>query len=447
MRVVVVGGGASGTLAALHLIGEASGAGRPLELHLAEPGPLGRGVAYSTGNPQHRLNVPAAGMSALPGEPAHFVHWLRAHHDPAFPAGGFAPRAVFGTYLAGTLTRQRERATGVRWIRHRTRAVDLRRHGRGAAVTLAGGQVLEADAVVLALGHGPATSGWVPAGLRRSPRFVADPWRPGGLPPVPANSAVLLVGTGLTMLDLAISYGHTRIHTVSRHGRLPLAHVADPPPPAPAPVQLPDGPVTAASLRRLIFGRIRDLDGDWRTAVDGLRPITQQAWSRLDAGDRRQVLAHAGRWERVRHRTAPELGAWLTARHQQGQLTVQAAAVTGASDGGGPVLVGLSDGTRVHADLVVNCTGRGSIVDSRDDPLVSGLLARGSARPGPLGLGFATHPDGRLVSSDHLPAWTLGQLRRGELWESTAIPEIRDQAADIAGSILARVRAGTREVA
>src|ERR1700761_6522359 len=412
MRVVVVGGGASGTLAALHLA--RSGAGRPLELHLAEPGPLGRGVAYSTGNHQHRLNVPAAGMSALPGEPGHFVDWLRAHHDPAFPAGGFAPRAVFGTYLASTLSRhldrQHDRAGGLRWTRHRARAVDLRRHGRGAAVTLAGGRVLEADAVVLALGHGPAATAWVPPGLRGSPRFVAAPWSSAGLPPMPAGSDVLLVGTGLTMLDLAISYGHTRIQAVSRHGRLPLAHVADPPAPAQLP-DAPDGPVTAASLRRLVFGRIRDLDGDWRTAVDGLRPITQQLWSRLDPDGRRQVLAHAGRWERVRHRTAPELGAWLAQRHQDGRLTVRAAAVTEAGDSGDSVLAGLSDGTQVRAGLVVNCTGRASILGS-DDPLVSGLLARGSVRPDPLGLGFATHPDGRLVSAYDLPAWTLGQPRR-----------------------------------
>jgi uncharacterized NAD(P)/FAD-binding protein YdhS len=446
MRVVVVGGGASGTLAALHLIRLGSSTGPPLELDLAEPGPLGRGVAYSTGNLQHRLNVPAAGMSALPGEPGHFVDWLRAHHDPAFPAGGFAPRAVFGSYLASTLSRQLDRAAGLRWTRHRTRAVDLRRHGHGAAVTLASGRVLTADAVVLALGHGPATTAWVPAGLRDSPRFVADPWQPGALPAVPADSAVLLVGTGLTMLDLAISYGHARIHTVSRHGRLPLAHVADPPAPPPAP-GVPDGPVTAASLRRLVFGRIRDLDGNWRAAVDSLRPVTQQLWSRLDPEGRRQVLAHAGRWERVRHRTAPELGRWLAEHHQQGRLTVRAAAVTEAADTGDAVLTGLSDGTRIRAGLVVNCTGRASILGAGDDPLVSGLLARGSARRDPLGLGFATHPDGRLVSAGDLPVWTLGQLRRGELWESTAIPEIRDQAVDIAGSILARARAGRREVA
>jgi uncharacterized NAD(P)/FAD-binding protein YdhS len=431
-------------LTALHLIRQASGIGAPLALHIVEPNQLGRGVAYSTGNLQHRLNVPAAGMSALPEEPAHFVHWLRANYDPAFAAGGFAPRTVFGTYLADTVHRQLQAAARVTWAQHRSRAVDLRRHDQGVAITLAGHQVLEADAVVLALGTGAATSAWVPPALRRSSRFVADPWRPGGLPQLSGESTVLLVGTGLTMVDIAISYGHCQVHAVSRHGLLPLAHAADPPPPAPAP--LPEAPITAASVRRLVFGRIRELDGDWRTAVDGMRPITQQLWLRLDGTARREVLVHAGRWERVRHRMAPELGAWLSARHARGLLTVRPASVVGALDTGASLIAELSDATNVQADLVVNCTGRCSVLDS-GDPLIGGLLVRGSARADALGLGFATHPDGRLVSADELPAWTLGQLRRGELWESTAIPEIRDQAAELAGSILARAGAGTREVA
>jgi len=444
MRVVVVGGGASGTLAALHLIRQASGAGAPLALHIVEPNQLGRGVAYSTGNLRHRLNVPSAGMSALPEEPAHFVHWLRAHYDPAFARAGFAPRAVFGAYLAETVSRQLQTAAGVTWTRHRSRAVDLRRRDQGVAITLAGHRVLAADAVVLALGNGAATSAWVPPALHRSPRFAADPWRPGALPQLSGGSTVLLVGTGLTMVDIAISYSHCQVHAVSRHGLMPLAHVTDPPPPTPPP--LPEAPITAASVRRLVFSRIRELGGDWRTAVDGMRPITQQLWSRLDGTARREVLVHAARWERVRHRMAPELGAWLSARHEEGLLTVRPASVVGARDTGASLIAELSDGTSVQADLVVNCTGRCSVLDS-DDPLVSGLLGRGSARRDPLGLGFATHPDGRLVSADELPVWTLGQLRRGELWESTAIPEIRDQAAGLAGSILARVGAGTRVVA
>jgi uncharacterized NAD(P)/FAD-binding protein YdhS len=430
-------------LAALHLTRRASAVGLPLALDLVEPHQLARGVAYSTPNREHRLNVPAAGMSVLPEAPGHFVQWLRASYDPVFPAGGFAPRAVFGSYLAGTLGQALQAAPRVAWTQHRTRAVDLRRDGEGATITLAGQQLLTADAVVLALGHGAATSSWVPAPLGRSPRFVADPWRPGGLPELPAGSAVLLVGTGLTMVDVAINYGHCQIHTVSRHGLLPLAHVPDPP--APEPMPLPGAAFTAASVRRLVFGRIRQLDGDWRTAVDGMRPITQQLWSRLDDTGRRHLLVQAQRrWDRVRHRMAPELGAWLSARHEQGLLTVRAGSVVDAREGGTGLTVELSDGTSVRADLVVNCTGRSTAPEPDDDPLVSALLARGSVRRDSLGLGFATHPDGRLVSPGQLPAWTLGSLRRGELWESTAIPEIRDQAAGLAGSIFTRARVGGR---
>src|SRR6202042_1367750 len=161
----------------------------------------------------------------------------------------FAPRAVFGRYLAGTLDQQLAAAPGVAWTQHRTRAVDLCRRGEALTVTLANGQVRPADAVVLALGHGAATTNWVPAPLARSPRFVADPWRPGGLSALPAGSTVLLVGSGLTMIDVAINYGHCQLPTVSRHGLLPLAHVPDPPAAQPRP--LPGTTFTAASARRL----------------------------------------------------------------------------------------------------------------------------------------------------------------------------------------------------
>jgi len=456
LQVTVVGGGASGTLAALHLIRQATAARIQLTLDIIEPGPLGHGVAYSTSNHAHRLNVPAAGLSALPDEPDHLVRWLRDHHDPDFPAGGFAPRALFGRYLAHTLDQQLRAAPGLTWTQHRTRAVGVRRHGAGAAVTLANGHDLTADAVVLALGHGAATVNWVPAPLARSPRFVADPWAPGALPELPAGSVVLLVGTGLTMVDVALGYERCQLHTVSRHGLLPLAHVPDPPAPDPAASPDPATPLTAAAVRQLVFGRIRALDGDWRTAVDGLRPVTQLLWSRLADTERRRLLAQGQRrWERARHRMAPELGAWLADRHTRGRLTVRPASVTSARPDGARLTVGFSDGTSLRADLVINCTGRAAAPEPADDPLVCSLLTPGPvrpgsahcgplARPGPLGLGFATYPDGRLAAPADLPAWTLGSLRRGQLWESTAIPEIRDQAATLATAILSRAQAQPR---
>ena len=86
-RVVVVGGGAAGTLVATHLVRSATLRGTALEVDVLEPADrLGRGTAYGTTDDAHLLNVPASGMSALPENPGHFVAWRR--RAAPHPAGG-----------------------------------------------------------------------------------------------------------------------------------------------------------------------------------------------------------------------------------------------------------------------------------------------------------------------------------------------------------------------
>ncbi|MDQ1645846.1 MAG: hypothetical protein QOJ50_2030, partial [Cryptosporangiaceae bacterium] len=116
---------------------------------------------------------------------------------------------------------------------------------------------------------------------------------------------------------------------------------------------------------------------------------------------------------------------------------------TESADG---IEVVLRDGQRIHAEAVVNCTGPRCDYGSAADPLLRGLLDSGHARPGPLGLGLATDADGRLASAggQQYPLWTLGTGRRGELWECTAIPEIRAHAVALAGAITARLSRRTR---
>src|SRR4051794_7208929 len=83
--VAVVGAGAAGSLVAIHLADRLARTGAaPFDLLLVDPDArLGRGVAYSTADPRHLLNVPAQGMSALPGRPTHFLDWVRREvwHD------------------------------------------------------------------------------------------------------------------------------------------------------------------------------------------------------------------------------------------------------------------------------------------------------------------------------------------------------------------------------
>jgi len=449
-RIVIVGGGASGTLAAIHLARAADG--RALQLSVIEPGRLGEGIAYSTRDPQHRLNVPAGGMSAFPDDPEHFLRWVRARGDADFPAGGFAQRRDYGTYLVQTLSDVLDEAPTVDFEHVRTRAENLVPDGHGWRVDLAGGIFAPADAIVLALGSGVPATAWAPQNLLASPRFIADPWAakvtdedvPG------REGAVLIVGAGLSMADLAMSWGRggATVHVVSRHGMLPLAHATDPAPKPPTP-QLPDE-VDLAAARRFVFEQIRAAD-DWRGGVDSLRAITQALWAMLPLDDQVRFLsADNRRWGRIRHRVAPEVGAWLDAALADGRLRNHEGTVAEARDTAGRIEVRLTSGgapgnagvaagggTKIHADVVVNCTGPANDPAHGSEPLLHALLDSGVVRAHPVGIGLDVDAGGVPRSAMALPPIiTLGPPRQGELWESTAIPEIRVQAAALPEQLL-----------
>jgi uncharacterized NAD(P)/FAD-binding protein YdhS len=436
--VAVVGAGASGTLAAAHVARTAARTGAVLDLLLVDPQPPGPGLAYSTTDPRHRLNVPAKGMSAWPDDPPHFLRWLRRHVSCDFPETGFAPRLHYAQYLVDVLE-EAAAGSGARVVHVAARATDLRPVGRRLRLSLDDGTSRPADAAVLATGHGRPSVTWAPAELLRAPQFVADPWSGAAEPQLRRGDEVVLVGAGLTAADMALRWGRAgvRLHVVSRHGMLPLPHAVDPAPAVPA--DLDRLPRTLPELRRAVFGTIRAAGGDWRRAIDGLRPVTGDLWRGLDDAGRAEFLYSAvRRWDRVRHRVDPALADWLEQRRAEGSLLVHGGSVVAAEAGGRTVRVSLSDGTTIDAAAVLNCTGTGTGVSTSADPLVLNLLTSGLAVPGPLDLGFRTDGTGRLVSaSGASPAiWTIGPLRRGELWESTAIPEIRVQAGGLARPVL-----------
>lgn len=438
--VAIVGGGASGVLTAAHLARNAAHAGTRTEILLIEPDAVGRGLAYSTTDPRHRLNVPARGMSAWPDDPEHFLRWLRRHVSVDVEPTDFASRMYYAEYLEHVLDEVLRSAPRVTLRHVVARTTDLRRQGRRLRLTLDDGTRCSADAVVLATGHGAPSVSWAPPALARSARFVADPWRADADVQAPVGGQVLLVGAGLTMADVAMRMGRAgvRIHVASRHGMMPLPHADRGAEPV-APSSLPPGPLSLAAARRFVFSHVR-ATGDWRRAIDGLRPHTTSLWTQLDDAARRAFVATAARrWDRARHRVDPSVARWLEQRRDEGALRVHAATVTDARETPDGIEVTLSDGSRLDVDAVINCTGTCVGVRTSSDPLVMNLLDSGTARPGPLELGFATDADGRLLAASGVqPAvWTIGPLRRGELWESTAVPELRAQAAALARAVVA----------
>jgi uncharacterized NAD(P)/FAD-binding protein YdhS len=186
---------------------------------------------------------------------------------------------------------------------------------------------------------------------------------------------------------------------------------------------------------------------DPRAVLDTVRPELSALWRGLRSEEQRRFLRHLRTWfDILRHRLAPEVGARIAVLEAEGRLVRHAGRLVSVAEHGGRLVLRYRPrGARTLAllavDLAVPTTGPAMDVRAIDDPLVRSLLASGQARPGPHGLGFATAEDGAVLGPLQERLWTLGGLRRGDLWESTAIPEIRAQARALAETIGARLGA------
>ncbi|MFJ5265743.1 FAD/NAD(P)-binding protein [Streptomyces sp. NPDC088387] len=452
-RVAVVGAGAAGSLTAVQLLRQGDRLGIRVQVWLIDPSPrTGPGVAYGTTDPRHLLNVPAGRMSAFPDEPAHFLDWLRTR-QPTVGPGDFVPRAVYGRYLGEVVARAAGTGPGARIHRVHDRVTAARPRSTGWVLELADGGAVEADAAVLALGSPAPALDWAGPELAGSGRLVADPWAPGALDTVGGEGDVLLVGTGLTMVDAAIALGRPGrvVHALSRSGLIPAAHLPQPAQPVAAPDL--DAGCGLDALRRQVRRHLaasRRECGDWRPGMDGLRPVTARWWGQLPVADRARFLAEDLRlWEVHRHRIAPATAAAFHALREAGLLRTGTGQVTRAAPDGDAVLVDVDGGRTLRVAAVVNCTGTPADLRRSTDPLVRRLLDEGYARCGPAGLGLDTDDDGRLqpAAGGAGGLWTIGAARRGNLLETTALPEIRAQAAAVATALLTTpVRRGGRPV-
>ena len=427
--VAIIGGGFSGTIIAAQL------ARRGISSVLIEGnGRVGKGVAYSTTEPAHLLNVRAEGMSAWPGEPDHFA---RHFEQEGGERRGFAERRQFAGYLRSILEEAVE--SGKTEVAE-TAAVGAERRENAWQIELDDGGRIESNAVVLAIGNQQPES--LAAFARIGERFISNPWGPEAQSAVSelaeTNESVLLVGTGLTMVDSVLSLdaaGHRgRIVALSRRGQIPRAHADF----DPAPVEREEVPHgTVRALWRWL--RQRRARVGWRAAVDSLRPHTHSIWQGLDADQQRRFLRHARPWWDVhRHRIAPEVASTIHSMIAEGRLEVMAGRVVSAqsSDRGLEVEIrrrGASSSKPLHFAYAFNCTGPLHSISRTRDPLLRSLLDAGLVRPDHLGMGLEVTEQSRAVGGERL--WALGPLTKGRYWEIIAVPDIREQAAAVADDI------------
>jgi hydroxyacylglutathione hydrolase len=440
--IVIVGGGFSGALTAYHLLRCHARA----RVVLVDPSPdLGLGLAYSTASHQHLLNVPAGKISALPDQPDHLLRWLRKNYDPGATEADFIPRPIFGRYLQSTLK------PVISSLEHlQTTALDCRVRQKRAVVCLADGAEICADAVVLAMGNfNPARLRGVEEQAVAAGVYCHSAWKDETYAGLSPEAPVVLIGSGLTAVDVLLrlrQLGHrATVTAISRHGAFPQPHASYRALENPV---IRDTPKRASELLRVVHRAIRS-GADWRAVVDSLRTRTNELWMALPLVEQQRFRRHLQRrWEIVRHRMAPAIADRIAAELRAATLIQLRGSVHAvfASEGGARVQLRDSQGElqEISAARVINCTGPDMNYTRVGSPLLDGLFTQGEAIAGPHGLGLWADETGALrrksgESSELL--FCVGPPRQGTLLESIAVPELRQQAAELATMLAERFSA------
>jgi uncharacterized NAD(P)/FAD-binding protein YdhS len=464
--IAIIGAGFSGTLTAVHLLRTST----PLRVALFERrGEFGRGVAYGTRCRAHLLNVPAGRMSAMSEDPDHFLRWAR-ETDPSIHGGSFVPRDLYGTYLEWIINSECSGPSGSRIDRIAGEVSSLEAGPSGVRIqyNLPGRSELasvEASRGVLALGNfAPAVPSGITPQVASSKHFIADPWDARRVQSIGASDPVLIVGTGLTMTDLALQLrgqGHRGpIHALSRRGLLPQPHRASAKSHHPeAPADIASWPTTSLGLLKALRREVREAQAhgiDWREVVTSLRADTSRLWSSMGIPEQRRFLTHLrALWDNHRHRSAPEAATELQNLIDSGSLKVWAGRIrtTSAANDGVTVTIqprGADLDQSIQVRWIINCTGPDTDLSRTSDPLVTSLRHQGLIKPDALGIGLESTSTGAVIDRSGVPSsvlYCIGGLRRPQLWETTAVPELRVQTAALASTIASELSSPTNRPA
>ena len=441
MHVAIVGGGATGVLCALCVL-HAAHAGDRITL-IDNTINLGAGVAYSTTDESLLLNVRAVQMSAYADQPNHFVEWLTTHKNQ--PDGeAFVPRTWYAQYLQHTLTTAVAHSAGHFSLIPAT-VTDIDPYDQ--TLRDSEGNSHSADHIILALGHAPIANPlarWAPEPNRVISGYDWDSITAHISP----DDTVIIIGSGLTMVDTIVAlhnHGHRgNITAFSRHGHLPQTHVARQS--YPSFITRDHYGWSVAALLRLVRTEVAKAQAagiPWQAVIDSLRPHNQQLWIHWSLTEQQRFLRHIRpHWDIYRHRIAPQINAIIAATPQ---LTISAGRIVDYREHDTSVNLTIQHRhthttSTLTAAYVINCTGPLSDYTVIENPLVVALRQRGILVADDIRLGIAVDAHGHLCDQHQqvIPwLWTLGPPRKGHVWECIAIPDIRNQAANMARDIFA----------
>jgi uncharacterized NAD(P)/FAD-binding protein YdhS len=435
---VLLGCGLSGSLCLIELLRTHSLPQR-IAVFEANPHQLFRGKAYAADVSVQVLNVHADQMSLYWDDPLHFVRWLADQNLPYGPHD-FVPRSLFGAYLEHSVKQALNQATGHTVSFFFEKVQGIAPEGDGFTLHSDSGS-RSARQVWIATGNfSPADIASDPE-VQKHPNYLGDPWRGAGLKYLPSSDSVLMVGTGLTMVDQVLALraqGHTgQIYALSRRGMYPMAHQPSPPHAWFKPYA--DQEIDPLNLLRLVRREVRNAQKigiPWTSVLNDLRAFTPGIWAHWRTEDRIAFMRHIRPyWEVHRHRLPTSSLDALADLEAAGTLVRYAGRITEIGFAPRGFRISFSqrpDGRpqEVSADWILNCTGPQSFGRKLGEPWVQDALNSGILTSDALSLGI--EPRAAFRRRVHV----LGPPRKGTDWESTAMREIRAQVQSEVGRLI-----------
>ena len=458
-KIGIIGGGFTGTMTAVQLIDKSAG---PCEIILInERETLNKGIAYNPYSDKHLLNVIAGKMSAYPDKPDNFLDWVMQKEnfkqkDRTLITNSFLPRQIYGEYLCH-LWDVAEKSAGSKQIQINvidSLVVDLDVSDKSVTLWLDNNLKLKVDECVIVTGnHIPRNPRIKNMDFYKSPNYFQNPWKIESVKNTVSNLPILIVGNGLTMVDTVLGLLEQgfkgNIFSISPNGFNILPHRHNGLKYSKLVEELRDG-LSIYELVKLInkhIKTVREYGVSAEPIIDSLRPQTQKIWKSFSEQERELFMSRLRHlWGVARHRIPLHSHDKIQQLRIDGKLHINSGKIIDINESNGSIKVQYLDKKEnelkaINVSRIINCTGPETDLINLDKSFLKNCLLKGILTQDKLKLGIKTDTESfQIINSDgkaHTNLYTIGSNLKGELWESTAVNELRIQAEKLAEKLKA----------
>jgi uncharacterized NAD(P)/FAD-binding protein YdhS len=457
-RIGIIGGGFAGTMTVVQLIRKLR---EPCEIIVInEKETLNKGIAFSSYSEKQLLNVQTGKMSAYPDKPDHFLHWVASRQefkemDASLLSNSFLPRRLYGDYLSSIWENSLSAAVEKKIIISviDSFVINLEINEDTVLLDLDNRDKLTVDHCVIATGnHMPRNPEISNKDFYLNKNYFQNPWGIESVKNISNDLPVLIIGNGLTMVDSVLGileHGFKgEIYSISPNGFNILPHTDHDLNYLKLSEELTEN-ISLFDLVKLVnkhLKKTKKYNIPAEVIIDSLRPHTQRIWKNFSIHDKAVFMSRLRHlWGVARHRVPANIYNKIQQLRMDGRLHIHSGKILDFYEFGNYIEAEYFDKKnnrikKLKVCRIINCTGPETNLMNLNKSFLKNCLLNGILTQDALQLGIKTDTETfqviDLSGKLHPNLFTLGSTLKGELWESTAVSELRIQAEKLAEKLI-----------